>query len=138
MSRTKIGIIGCGNISDIYLKNCTKTFGNLEVAAVSDLVPERARRAAEAYGIKKVLKAEELVSDPEIDIVLNLTTPHVHSMINLVAIDAGKHVYTEGPGGDPGGRAETASGSQGKGLAGRLRAGHLPGCRTPDLPQADR
>lgn len=97
MSRTKIGIIGCGNISDIYLKNCTKTFGNLEVAAVSDLVPERARRAAEAYGIKKVLKAEELVSDPEIDIVLNLTTPHVHSMINLVAIDAGKHVYTEKP-----------------------------------------
>jgi predicted dehydrogenase len=47
MKKVKIGIIGCGNISDIYLKNCTEIFSVLEVAAVADIIPERAREKAE-------------------------------------------------------------------------------------------
>jgi predicted dehydrogenase len=93
----KIGIIGCGNISSIYLKNCTTLFKNLEVAAISDLVKERAESQAEEYGIKEILSTEELLARKDIKLVLNLTTPPLHTKINRMAIEAGKHVYAEKP-----------------------------------------
>ncbi|MBO7747330.1 Gfo/Idh/MocA family oxidoreductase [Paenibacillus sp. MWE-103] len=97
MQKTKIGVIGCGVISGIYLENCTKTFGNLEVAAVADLVPEMARKRAEEYGIPKACTVQELLDDPEIEIVVNLTAPQVHADVNLQILNAGKHAYTEKP-----------------------------------------
>ena len=97
MQRTKIGIIGCGAISAIYLKNCTKTFRILEVAAVADLVPDMARKRAEEYGIPKACTVEELLDDSEIEIVVNLTAPHAHTEVNLQILNAGKHVYAEKP-----------------------------------------
>ncbi|WP_201755342.1 Gfo/Idh/MocA family protein [Paenibacillus glycinis] len=97
MQKTKIGIIGCGVISGIYLENCTKTFGILEVAAVADLMPEMARKRAEEYGIPKACTVQELLDDPEIEIVVNLTAPQVHAEVNLQILNAGKHVYTEKP-----------------------------------------
>ena len=53
MDKARIGIIGCGNISDIYLANLTKRFVNVEVAAVADLIPERAAKKAAEYGIPR-------------------------------------------------------------------------------------
>lgn len=97
MERVKIGIIGCGNISDIYLKNCTGVFSILEVAAVADIIPERAREKAEKYNIAKVYSPQELLSDPEIQIVVNLTIPKAHAEVCLQALEAGKHVYVEKP-----------------------------------------
>lgn len=97
MQKTKIGIIGCGMISGIYLENCTKTFGILKVAAVADLVPELARKRAEEFGIPKACTPEELLADPEIEIVVNLTAPQAHAEVNLQILQAGKHVYAEKP-----------------------------------------
>ncbi|SFB06036.1 Predicted dehydrogenase [Cohnella sp. OV330] len=97
MEKTKIGIIGCGAISAIYLENCTKMFGVLEVAAVADLVPELARRRADEYGIPKACTVEELLADPAIEIVVNLTAPHAHTAVNLQILEAGKHAYAEKP-----------------------------------------
>lgn len=97
MKKIKIGIIGCGNISDIYLQNCTKLFNNLEVKAVADLIPEKAKAKALEYGIPKVYNVEELLSDSEIEIVLNLTIPLAHAEISLAALNAGKSVYSEKP-----------------------------------------
>ncbi len=95
--KAKVGIIGCGNISEIYISNLTKRFGNVEVAAVADLVPERARAKADAHGIPKACDAEELLADPGIDVVLNLTIPRAHAEITLAALQAGKHAYSEKP-----------------------------------------
>ena len=50
MKVTKIGIVGCGNISGIYFKIC-KMMENLEVVACADLVREKAEAAAQAHGI---------------------------------------------------------------------------------------
>jgi len=97
MSKVKVGIIGCGNISDIYLKNCTQVFDNLELVACADLILERAQEKAEQYNIPKACSVEELLADPEIEIVINLTTPDAHAEVCLAALNAGKSVYVEKP-----------------------------------------
>ena len=73
----KVGIIGCGNISNIYLES-GKKFDILDIVAVSDLDLARAKAKAEEHGIAKALSVEELLADPEIEIVINLTVPGAH------------------------------------------------------------
>jgi predicted dehydrogenase len=94
--KVKVGIIGCGAISGIYLKNAPR-FGNIEIAACADLVIERAQEKAAEYGIPKACTPEELLADPEIEIVLNLTIPNAHASIGFAALEAGKSVYNEKP-----------------------------------------
>lgn len=96
MRQTRIGIIGCGNISGVYFEN-GKRFRNIEVVACADLQMERARARAEAFGVPKVLTPEQLLADPDIEIVVNLTVPKAHMAVSLAAIEAGKHVYAEKP-----------------------------------------
>lgn len=92
----KVGVIGCGNISGIYLKN-SHSLADIEVAAVSDLDMDRAQAKASEYGIPKAVTVEELLADPEIEIVLNLTIPKAHAAVAFAALDAGKSVYNEKP-----------------------------------------
>ena len=97
MKRVKTGIIGCGNISGIYLKNCTQVFKALDVAAVADLDMARAGAKAAEYGIPRACTVKELLSDPEIEIVINLTIPVAHAEVNMAALEAGKNVHVEKP-----------------------------------------
>ena len=94
--KVKVGLIGCGAISGIYFRNAPR-FGNIEIAAVADLVPERAQAKAAEHHIPKVYTPEELLADPEIEIVLNLTIPIAHASIAFAALNAGKSVYNEKP-----------------------------------------
>ncbi|WP_151733968.1 Gfo/Idh/MocA family protein ['Paenibacillus yunnanensis' Narsing Rao et al. 2020] len=96
MEKVKVGIIGCGKISGIYMENCRK-FEILSLYACADIDPERARGQAEQYGIPHVYTVEELLSDPDIEIVINLTIPAAHADISRRALEAGKHVYVEKP-----------------------------------------
>jgi len=94
----KIGMVGVGDISGIYLKNITEVFKEIELAAVCDLVREKAEKAKEAYNIPRIYDTmDELFADKEIDIVLNLTRPYEHFGVTLAALKAGKHVYSEKP-----------------------------------------
>jgi len=95
MQPVNVGIVGCGNISEAYLK-VSKTFPILNVVGCADIIPERARAKAEAHGIR-AMSVEELLADPEIEIVLNLTIPAAHGQIGLAALEAGKSVYNEKP-----------------------------------------
>jgi len=97
MAKTKVGVVGCGTICGIYLSNLVKKHENVEVAAVADLVPERAQAKAAEHGIPRACSVEELLADPGIEVVLNLTVPLAHAEVTLQAIAAGKHVYTEKP-----------------------------------------
>ncbi|MBN1673357.1 MAG: Gfo/Idh/MocA family oxidoreductase [Kiritimatiellae bacterium] len=96
MKTTKVGIVGCGNICSIYFKNCRR-FRNLEIAACADLVPERARAKAEEFGVPKACSVDELLADPAIEIVINLTIPKAHAPVNKRILEAGKHAYGEKP-----------------------------------------
>ena len=98
MERVKIGVLGTGAISGIYFQNLTELFREVEVRAVCDLFQEKAREAGEKYGIPKVYGTmEEMLRDPEIEIILNLTRPNEHYATTKAALLAGKHVYSEKP-----------------------------------------
>lgn len=96
MEKVKIGIIGCGNISGIYLQQ-TQTFDVLAPVACADLVMDRARAQAEKYGIPRAITVEDMLADPEIELILNLTIPNAHASVGLAALAAGKSVYNEKP-----------------------------------------
>lgn len=95
-STVKVGVVGCGNISGIYLQN-RKFLKILEITSVADLNMDRARARAEEFGIPRACSVDELLSDPEIEIVLNLTIPNAHYSVAMAAINAGKSVYNEKP-----------------------------------------
>src|SRR5690606_13886911 len=82
--------------SSIYMENIP-SFNHLSLTACADLDLERARSQAEHYGIPKACTGQELLSDPEIDLVINLTLPKVHAEVSLQILEAGKHVYVEKP-----------------------------------------
>jgi predicted dehydrogenase len=96
VEKMKVGIVGCGNISHIYLKNSSK-FTNYEIVAVADLMIDRAKEQAEKYGIKKAYTTEQLLRDEDVELIINLTIPSVHAEIAIKAMEQGKHVYGEKP-----------------------------------------
>ncbi|WFB37108.1 Gfo/Idh/MocA family oxidoreductase [Kiritimatiellota bacterium B12222] len=95
MKNMKIGIIGCGNISKAYFEGGQKA-SNLDVVACADLHLEAAQNQAERYGCK-AMSVAELLTDPEIELVVNLTTPQAHLPVATQCLNAGKHVYCEKP-----------------------------------------
>jgi predicted dehydrogenase len=94
--KTKIGIVGCGNISGIYCQNA-KVFHAIEAVACADLDLERAKARALEFAIPRACSVQELLADESIEIVLNLTVPKAHVEIDLAALEAGKSVYSEKP-----------------------------------------
>jgi len=94
--KVNIGVIGTGNISSIYLE-VGQTFDILNIRAVADLIPERAEAQAELFGIPQVVTVEQMLADPSIEVILNLTTPDAHAEIALRAVEAGKSIYNEKP-----------------------------------------
>ena len=95
-SKTNIGVIGCGQISSIYME-APATFDNLNIVACADIDMEKARAQAERFSIPRVCTVEELLVDPAVEIVLNLTIPKVHVEVGLAALAAGKSIYSEKP-----------------------------------------
>ena len=120
----KVGVVGCGNISDIYLTNA-QWLNNIEVAGVTDLRREMAEAQAEKYGIGRIYDSiTDMLADPEIGLVLNITHPAGHASVAQAAVEAGKSVYNEKP--------LTLGREEGKKLVATAKAnGVLVGC-APD------
>ena len=97
MERIGVGVMGCGVISDIYLKNMTHLFPILDVRAVADVVPAKAAARAGQYGIPRHGAPADVLADNSIAIVVNLTTPPHHYSVAKAALSAGKNVYNEKP-----------------------------------------
>ncbi|MEJ0097172.1 MAG: Gfo/Idh/MocA family oxidoreductase [Bauldia sp.] len=93
--RSAIGIIGCGNISEAYLR-LAPTFSNVEIVAVADIVPEVAKARAAQFSIK-ALAVDDLLKEGDIEAVVNLTIPEVHYQVTQSILSAGKHAYSEKP-----------------------------------------
>ncbi len=90
-----IGIIGCGNISQAYF-NGANLFEILEVVACADLNMAAATAKATENNCT-AQTVDELLANPEVDLVINLTIPAVHAEVSLKALEAGKHVHCEKP-----------------------------------------
>ena len=91
-----IGMVGCGAISAQYLATFAKD-DSIRLVAVADLDPARAQAVADAHPGARAVGVPELLSDPAVEVVLNLTIPAVHAEVALQAIAAGKGVYGEKP-----------------------------------------
>ena len=94
MRKLKTAVIGCGDISSVYLDNMIHRFSILDVACCCSAHGESAKRQAEKYGIKAV-EFSDILADDTIDLAVNLTPPKVHYEIVKELLNAGKHVYTE-------------------------------------------
>ena len=89
-----IGIVGAGAISGIYLQNMTRRFPDLRVRAVCAAHLESAQKKADEYHLAAVT-FEEMLSDPEIGLIVILTPVGTHYELIRRGLLAGKHVYTE-------------------------------------------
>ena len=92
----KVGVIGCGNIADIYFHNAKIFFNNFEIIACADLNPKASKKYSEKYGITN-LSVEELLSNEDIQLVINLTIPNAHFEVSKSILNSGKHSYSEKP-----------------------------------------
>ena len=92
--KMRVGVIGTGAISDIYLQNMIHRFDQLEVVSVAAKHRENARKKAAQYSLEDCT-VEEMLADPRIDMVVILTPVGTHYDLIRAALLAGKHVYTE-------------------------------------------
>ena len=92
----KIGILGCGHVSDRYFEGLA-LHDFLTVIACADLNRGRAEQKAAQHGVPRACAPEELLADADVDLVVNLTPPQAHAEVSLAAIEAGKHVWSEKP-----------------------------------------
>ena len=90
-----IGLIGCGNIAETYFR-AQDYFNNIKFVACADKFPEVSKKCADQYNIKS-LTVDEIIHHTNVDVILNLTIPQAHFEISKLALEAGKHVYSEKP-----------------------------------------
>jgi len=91
-----IAVVGCGNISNQYLRNLA-AFPDVRVLCCADLDLSRAKAQAAAYGVPAAVTVRQAVEHPGVRLVVNLTVPAGHAEVASAAIAAGKHVWNEKP-----------------------------------------
>ena len=94
--KMKVGVIGCGFISSIYLE-VSQIFEFMQVDSTADLIHERAVNQAAKYNVPHPVSVKEMLANPEIELIIDLTTPDAHASVALAAVEAGKSVYNEKP-----------------------------------------
>ena len=93
---TRVGIVGCGVIAKVYADKLN-ALPFIDLVACADLESERATDFAAAHDIPRALSVDTLLTDPDVDLVVNLTIPQAHVGVSQAALDAGKSVYCEKP-----------------------------------------
>lgn len=91
-----VGILGCGHVSDQYFDGCAR-LDAIELVSCADLDVTRAEQKAAEHHVRRAYSPEELMEDPNVDLVVNLTPPLAHAEGSLAAIRSGKHVWSEKP-----------------------------------------
>ena len=96
MDKVRIAMIGLGNIGNLHLGNIEKQ-PKVELTAVCDIVPEKAKAAAEKYGVKAYFDSDKLLADRVCDAVIIGTPHYFHTTIGIAAMNSGHHVLVEKP-----------------------------------------
>jgi len=93
---TKIGMLGCGFVADLYMRTLPN-HPELELVAAADHDPQRAQAFSAHWDVPVRASLDELLADESISIIVNLTNPKHHYHINKQCLQAGRHVYCEKP-----------------------------------------
>jgi predicted dehydrogenase len=95
--RIRVGVIGCGSVSHSYLPHLTNS-PYVELVSACDIIPERAKAQAEAFAIpNQYPHIDQLLAGAPFDLLVDLTDMQEHERLNLQAVEAGKHVWSEKP-----------------------------------------
>ncbi len=89
-------IVGCGNIARAYAGDL-KTYGDIALRGFQDLEPARAEALAREFGGRAYASLDEVLADPSVGLVVNLTIHQAHEKVTNRSLAAGKHVHTEKP-----------------------------------------
>lgn len=92
----KIAIIGCGFVFDIYMRTIW-AHPDLIIVGVFDIRRERVERVCAYYGLRGFDTYAAMLEDPEVETIINLTNISSHYAVSHLALEAGKHVYSEKP-----------------------------------------
>ena len=92
----RVGIAGCGNIAGPYAKTM-KPYSEIELMGATDIDLARAEALTTQYGGKVYATLDEMLADPAIDLIVNLTIHHAHPEVITKCLNAGKHVHSEKP-----------------------------------------
>jgi UDP-N-acetyl-2-amino-2-deoxyglucuronate dehydrogenase len=95
--KIRFGIVGCGAIGPTHA-GALAQMPDVELVAVADLIPHRAKAVAEKFGVSKIFAdQQELFNDPTVDVVILCTPSGIHGHGAVAAMTAGKHVVVEKP-----------------------------------------
>lgn len=99
MSQTpfKVASIGIGWWSDVLADAAGRTGGQVEVVSCFTRSEDKRQAFAEKYNCQAATSLDELLSNPELDGVINTTPNHVHLETTRAAAAAGKHVFLDKP-----------------------------------------
>jgi predicted dehydrogenase len=92
----RAAVIGCGYVFDHYMATAAAHRG-IEIVRLWDRNPERLADASRYYRLAAAAGLEEILDDPKIVLVINLTSIESHFEVTRAALSAGKHVYCEKP-----------------------------------------
>src|SRR5687767_7028350 len=91
-----VAIVGCGNVASFYC-SAVPQHQILKLMGVTDRDAARAAAYASYYSVRQYRSLDDVLDDPRVELVLNLTNPHSHFAVSKACLDAGKHVYSEKP-----------------------------------------
>jgi predicted dehydrogenase len=95
--RVRVGVIGCGSVSNVYLPHLKKC-PFAELVSACDIIPERAERQGAKFAIpNRYPHIDKMLAGAPFDLLVNLTDMQEHERLNRQAIEAGKHVWSEKP-----------------------------------------
>jgi predicted dehydrogenase len=95
--KIRIGLIGCGSVSTQYLPHLSKS-EFVELVSTCDIIPERAKEAAAKYNIPNHYPhIDQMLAGADFDLMVTLTDMQEHGRLNKIALNAGKHVWSEKP-----------------------------------------
>jgi predicted dehydrogenase len=98
VARIKVGIVGCGEVTEHKHLPALRRLPDVEVAAVADSDAGRREHVADRFGIpSRYCDVEALVADPTVTVVGVCVPPQAHAAVALPALAAGKHVLIEKP-----------------------------------------
>jgi len=92
----RIAIVGCGYVADFYMRTLAN-YPHLEIVGAMDRNPERLSQFAQHHHVRPIGSLDQVLDDPSIEIVVNLTNPESHFAVSRACIERGKHVYSEKP-----------------------------------------
>src|SRR5262249_21456926 len=98
MEKVRWGILSTSNFAQTKVIPALLKCEHVEVAAIASRDRDRAHEVAGRFGVPKAYGSyEELLADPEIDVIYNPAPNHLHVPWSIKALEAGKHILCEKP-----------------------------------------